>query len=233
MLEGGLRYLSADGKLGWSATLFSGTKEGQPVADSVRTAQCAANVGPTSTCYSQDNKSEARGLELEARAELVSGLDVIAGLTLQKVRLTESSDAAINPDIVNGDRSVDKRLVAVPDRVASLWLNYRVPAAQALTGWTFGGGVRHIGPTYGTTTNVWGATEGPYDGQASRLSSFTLFDAAVSYDFGAADPALRGLSGNLRVSNLFDRDYVAACNGYGTCSFGEGRVVKLTVNYTW
>lgn len=233
MLEAGVRYLSEDGKLWMSATVFSGTRDDIPVVDSVNTATCAEIVGPTATCYTQDNSSEAQGLELEATAELNRGLSLIAGLTLQKVRLTKSSDPAINPDIVNGDTSVDKRLVGVPATTASLWLAYDAEAVPALRGWTFGGGVRYVGSTYGTASNTWGATEGAYDGKASKVPAFTLFDAGVSYDFGALDTRWEGMSVDLRAQNLFDKDYVAACNGYGTCSFGEGRTVQLTLNYTW
>ena len=81
MWEGGVRYLAPSGDRSFAVTLFSGQKDGQPVVDSVNTAECAAFVGPTSTCYTQDNKSEAKGVELEARAELAQGLDLIASYT--------------------------------------------------------------------------------------------------------------------------------------------------------
>jgi len=233
MLEGGLRYLAPSGDRSFGITLFSGSKDGQPVADSVNVAECATNVGAFSTCYTQDNKSEAKGVELEARASLAQGLDLIGSYTYQKVRLTESSDAAINPDILNGDRSVDKHLVGVPDQIASLCLNYRLPSSSPVPGLSVGGGVRYVGSTYATGTNVWGATEGPYEGRAAKVDSFTLVDLAVGYDFGAQDPSLAGLRANLNVTNLFDKDYVAACNGYGTCSFGAERRVLLTLAYSW
>ena len=143
------------------------------------------------------------------------------------------TDAAINPDILNGDRSVDKHLVGVPDQIASLWLNYRLPSSSPVPGLSVGGGVRYVGSTYATGTNVWGATEGPYEGRAAKVDSFTLVDLAVGYDFGAQDPSLAGLRANLNVTNLFDKDYVAACNGYGTCSFGAERRVLLTLAYSW
>lgn len=233
MLEAGLRYLAPDNGLSWAATLFAGVNNRFAVADSVNTAQCAVVTGSPFGCQTDRNKRELRGLELEARAQLADGLDVIGALTLQKARLTESSDASINPGIATGKRSVDKRLVAVPDSFASVWLNYRVPENQPLSGWSFGGGVRYIGSAYATNSNEWGATEAAYAGRKSKVASFTLVDAAVGYDFGARDAALRGLSGKLTVHNLLNRDYVAACNGYGSCSFGSERVARLSLNYAW
>jgi iron complex outermembrane receptor protein len=60
-----------------------------------------------------------------------------------------------------------------------------------------------------------------------------LFDAAVGYDFKALSREYDGIKARLTASNLFDKSYVAACNGYGTCSFGKGREVLLKLSYTW
>lgn len=222
MLEAGVRYLRPDNSLAFSATVFAGKNDRFAVSDTVNTDECAAVTGSPSGCQNDDNTKESRGLELEAKAQLDDGLDVIAGLTWQHVRLTESQGA-----------DADLHLVAVPTVTASVWVNYQAPEGKPLHGWTLGGGLRHIGSTYATDSNLWGASEGSYAGQKSKVPSFTLVDAAVGYDFGAMRPDLAGLRADLRVLNLFDRDYVAACNGYGSCSFGEGRTARLSLNYRW
>ncbi|PZO64969.1 MAG: hypothetical protein DI498_10320 [Paracoccus denitrificans] len=233
MLEAGIRFAAPDTSLTWSVTAFTGERDKFAVGDSVNQAQCLATTGAANGCQTDGNKVRYRGVELEAKAQMSEGVDVIGAVTFQNVRLTESSDIGINPDIVNGDRSVNKHMVGVPDHYASLWVNYKAPEGRPLNGWTFGGGVRYIGSTYGTTTNVWGASEGIYAGRKSKVPSFTLIDAAVGYDFGARYPDLTGLEAKLTVHNLLDKGYVASCNGYGTCSFGEERTARLAVAYKW
>jgi iron complex outermembrane receptor protein len=65
------------------------------------------------------------------------------------------------------------------------------------------------------------------------VPSFTLFDASIGYDFAALGKQYEGLEARLNVANLFDKHYVAACNGYGTCSYGKRREISLKLNYTW
>lgn len=233
MLEGGIRYAAPDNSLFWSATLFAGVNDRFSVSDTVNTAECLANTGVATGCVTDDNTRELRGLELEAKAQLADGLDVIGSLTLQRSRLTKSSDVSINPNIATGDKSVNKHLVGVPDVFASVWLNYRVPQNKPLHGWSFGGGLRYVGSTFATNSNEWGTSEGAYAGRKSKVPAFTLVDAAIGYDFGVRDASLKGLNARLTVHNLLDKDYVAACNGYGSCSYGTERTARLSLSYAW
>ncbi|MFT4149806.1 MAG: TonB-dependent siderophore receptor [Paracoccaceae bacterium] len=221
MLEAGLRYLSADGTLALSGTLFGGTERNYAVTTSAAT--CTAGF----SCVTDDNKREFRGLELEAKAQLADGLDLIGAFTWQKARLTE----------YKGDKT-DLHIVGSPDTYASLWLNYAMPESGSLRGWSFAGGARYIGSSFATVSNVWHDDDGlfdygAYEGQSSKIPSFTLVDVSAAYDFGKGDPSLDGLSARLTIANLFDKEYIAACNGYGTCSFGDRRTVRLSLNYTW
>lgn len=218
MLEAGVRYQSPNSRLFWSATAYTGVKDGVGA-----TAACTfpGAIG-LDRCFTDDTEADNKGIELEARAELYSGLDVIASATWQNVRWTEVAGIA-----------VDNHVVGVPDRMAALWLNYTVPEGMFGYGWSVGGGVRYIGTTYATDSNVWGASEGAYAGEPSKVDAFTLFDAAVGYDFKALSREYDGIKARLTASNLFDKSYVAACNGYGTCSFGKGREVLLKLSYTW
>ena len=38
---------------------------------------------------------------------------------------------------------------------------------------------------------------------------------------------------DLNITNLFDKDYVASCQGINVCSYGEGRSFKLKAHFTW
>lgn len=218
MWEGGVRYQSQDGSLFWSVAAFSGTKDGV----GAQTTCNFPNPGPLDRCFTEDTKARSKGIELEARAQLTNGLDLIAAATWQNVRWKEYLG-----------QSVDYHVVGVPDYTASLWLNYRIPEGQIGYGFSIGGGVRYVGSTYATMNNLWGATEYAYAGQPSKVPSFTLVDASIGYDFAALGKQYEGLEARLNVANLFDKHYVAACNGYGTCSYGKRREISLKLNYSW
>lgn len=218
MWEGGLRYQSQDGSLFWSVAAFSGTKDGV----GAQTACTFPGATQIDRCFTEDTKAKSKGIELEARAQLASGLDLIAAATWQNVRWKEYME-----------QSVDYHVVGVPDYTASLWLNYRIPEGQIGHGFSLGGGIRYVGSTYATMDNKWGATEYEYAGQPSKVPSFTLFDASIGYDFATLGKQYEGLEARLNVANLFDKHYVAACNGYGTCSYGKRREISLKLNYTW
>ncbi|MGC4025524.1 MAG: TonB-dependent siderophore receptor [Mesorhizobium sp.] len=218
MWEGGVRYQSADDTLFLGATAFWGKKDGVGAQ-----ATCDfPEASPIDRCYTDDTRSSSNGIELEARAQLFDGLDIIAAATWQNVRWKEYAG-----------ESVDLHIVGVPDFTTSLWLNYKIPEGNVGHGWNFGGGVRYVGKTFATDNNVWGATEYEYEGLPSEVPSFTVFDASVGYDFGALDSKFEGMGARLSVTNLFDKHYVAACNGFGTCSYGKRREISLSMNYTW
>ena len=71
------------------------------------------------------------------------------------------------------------------------------------------------------------------DANKFDVPSYTVFDAAIRYDFGKANPKLEGLKAALNVSNLFDRKYVSTCIAATGCYWGEGRTVYATLKYSW
>ena len=218
MFETGVRYLSESGDIFLSATAFAGDKDGVGAQ-----AACAfATAGPLDRCFTDDTKAESKGIELEARAQLADGLDLIAAGTWQQVRWKQYQGV-----------DVDRHVVGVPDITASLWLNYTFSEDSAARGFSVGGGVRHVGKSFATDDNVWGASEYDYAGQPSKVPAFTVFDASVGYDFSVLDPKYKGLEARVSAENLFDKHYVAACNGYGTCSYGKRRAFAFKLSYTW
>ena len=116
---------------------------------------------------------------------------------------------------------------------ASLWANYVVQNGPAV-GFGFGGGVRYVGDVYSTNANnltvptiVPGVSL-----PASVVPASTVFDAALSYDFGLRYREWKGLSAALNVNNVFDRTYVSFCTG-GGCRWALGRTVLGTLTYRW
>jgi iron complex outermembrane receptor protein len=163
----------------------------------------------------QTGEVRMRGLELEGKAEINDALSVIASYAY-----TDSEITRDNPNS-SGVSNHGNRLAFVPEHQAALWLDYSIQSDDAWGGLSFGGGVRYVGQTYGDNAN-------DYD-----VPGYTLFDAAIRYDFSKADPKLEGLKASLNVSNLFDKKYVSSCIGATGCYWGEGRTIYGTLKYSW
>ncbi|MFD1333245.1 TonB-dependent siderophore receptor [Methylopila musalis] len=167
-----------------------------------------------------DGEIRSRGFEIEGKASLAEGLDLTANYTYIDMRVTKGEDG------IQG-----KRPVAVPQHTGAIWVDYAFQPSSALLGLKLGGGIRYVGTAFGTATNLWG--EPGYELTPSKVPSFTLVDAAVTYDFGKRDPRFDGFSVTVNAKNLFDKSYIAACNGFSSCTFGEGRTVLATARYRW
>ena len=162
------------------------------------------------TVYSQIGEIHNRGVELSARAEVTGNLSVVAGYSYIDSVVKASVDASI----------VGKMPSRVPPHQASLWATYTVDTG-ALDGLTIGGGMRYLGSSWGNGTNTF------------KVGATTLFDAMVSYDFGAASPEMKGLSLQVNVKNIGDERYVASCANAYACFYGEGRSVMATLKKQW
>ncbi|KYO56001.1 TonB-dependent siderophore receptor [Tistrella mobilis] len=159
--------------------------------------------------YRQIGEVTNKGLELEATASLASGWDVQAGFTWLDSEVTKSTEEDLH-----------HRPTMVPEVTAALWTRYTFQAGFA-EGLGLGAGVRYVGSTYGNDTNT------------LKVPSYTLYDAAVSYDLGRASPALTGVELAVNASNLFDETYVSGCEVDRQCYWGQGRTVLGTLKYKW
>ncbi len=193
---------------------------GEDISVSVSAYQLTQNdvltPDPANINYNtQTGEVRLRGIEVEGKAELTDGLSLIASYAYTDSKITED-----NPDAA-GLSDVGNRLAFVPRHQASLWLDYTVQSDTAWGGLSFGGGARYMGQTYGDNANV-------YD-----IPDYTLFDAAIRYDFAAIDQKYDGLTGSLNVSNLFDKKYVSTCIASTGCNWGDGRTIYGTLKYSW
>ncbi|MBI1205764.1 MAG: TonB-dependent siderophore receptor [Azospirillum sp.] len=152
----------------------------------------------------------AKGVEIEGRASLTRNIDLIGAYSYTDITNTRDNTAAI----------VGKRPAGAPNHLASLWGNYRVNEGAA-AGLGLGAGVRYIGPSAGDNTN------------SVTVPGYTLVDAAISYDLDHVAPALDGVRVQVNATNLFDKDYVAACSSATTCFYGGGRTVLTSLRYRW
>lgn len=171
---------------------------------------------PGFTNYSvQTGQVRMRGVELESKAEITDAFSVLASYAY-----TDSEITKANPNAA-GISNEGNRFAFVPRQQASLWLDYTLQTSTIWDGLSFGGGARYTGQTFGDNANKF------------DIPSYTVFDAAVRYDFGKADPKLEGLKASLNVSNIFDRKYVSTCIAATGCYWGEGRTVYATLKYSW
>jgi len=157
-------------------------------------------LSPTNSI--QTGKSRSRGFELEAVGNVLPGLNIVGAYAYYDVEFTDNEDGTIG-----------NTPYGIPKHRASLWADYKVQSG-GLTGLGFGGGVRYVGWTWGDDANSF------------RVRDYTLFDAALSYDFG-------NYRFGLNASNLFDKDYVASCSSDTGCYYGTGRTVTASVKYSW
>ena len=105
----------------------------------------------------QIGKQRTRGLELEAKAELLRGLNASASYTWLDMKVLQSADSS----------EVGKIPPLVPKQTAAVWLDYLVGG-----GFGVGGGISHVGRRQNDEAN------------SSSERSFTLVDAVLHYEQG-------------------------------------------------
>jgi iron complex outermembrane receptor protein len=151
----------------------------------------------------------SRGVELEAHASVTDNINLIATYTYVDALVTKSTtdDLGMVP-------------TGIPKNMASVWGTY-VFNTGALRGLQLGAGVRYVGDSWGTETNTF------------KVPAYTLVDAAMKYDLGGINPALKNWSASVNATNLFNKQYVASCAFETNCIYGLGRMVlaKLTVRW--
>lgn len=156
----------------------------------------------------QVGKVDARGIELEAKAEITDRMNMTFAY------------AYTDSEIIEGEGTGQKgnRMQFIPAHSASAWIDYTVPGNGVLGDLTVGIGGRFVGSRYADNNN------------RVRLASYTLFDAALNY--AITDSA----SLSVNVTNLFDKDYISHIETFSTpdtAFYGDRRAIRATLKYTW
>ncbi|OLP52627.1 ferrichrome-iron receptor [Rhizobium rhizosphaerae] len=160
------------------------------------------NVALTRPDFLQEQLGEvtSTGFEFEAKANLTQNWRALASYSYTDLEITRD----LNADLVG------KRPYLIPTHQAAFWLDYLVTDGAA-EGMSLGAGLRYQGKSF-----------------ADNLNQFAVPDAVV------VDAAIRyekqGWGAALNVANLFDKDYVAGCQGIYTCGYGAGRTVTLKLS---
>jgi iron complex outermembrane receptor protein len=161
---------------------------------------------------------QVRGFELEAIGNVTENLKLTASYTYANSKMTKVGDP----------RDKNRALPLTPEHQAALWADYDWRAGP-LAGFGVGFGARYVGATDNISVGSMGFVRDPSDGHSS---AYTVYDAAVRYDLGHLDSSLNGASVALNASNLFDKEYLATCDGF-YCYAGDPRRVTASLNYAW
>ncbi|MFG1359084.1 TonB-dependent siderophore receptor [Xanthobacter pseudotagetidis] len=160
--------------------------------------------------YQQIGEVHNRGFELSANAEITKNLSIIAAYSYIDSTITETGV----------ESELGKTPSRIPQNTASFWAKYAFDEGR-LRGLEVGGGVRYIGTSWGDNANTF------------EVPAYTLFDAMVKYDLGAADPRLKGAAVQLNAKNIGNLTYVASCANAYACFYGEGLSVTGALKYNW
>jgi iron complex outermembrane receptor protein len=164
---------------------------------------------PANPLFSVQTAEETnKGLEFEAKSSLSEQINIIGSYTYDDARIAGGSPTAGN------------RAPQIPMNQAALWTDYTWHNGP-LAGFGLGGGVRYTGNSYGDAANT------------LYIPSYALFDAGMHYDLVNLNPAWKGATFSVNVLNLFNKYYVTTCQSTSQCFLGNGRVVKVSMRYSW
>ncbi|WP_248795287.1 TonB-dependent siderophore receptor [Pseudomonas sp. MWU13-2105] len=157
---------------------------------------------------SQIGEIKAQGLELEATADITDNLKLVSSYSYTETR------------ILNGDDK-GNRVPQIPRNQATFRGDYTWHDG-VLDGFGIGAGMRYVGDTYGNQSNTY----------LGHVGAYTIYDASLHYDLGRLHQSLKGAALAVDAKNLFNKDYLATCDGYW-CYYGDERSVVASVNYKW
>ncbi len=164
-IEVGIRYQPPGTNI-----LFSGAVY-QLKQDNIVTRTLAGDL-------TQIGQRRARGLELEAKAELTDYLTMVSSYSYTDARITKSEEL-----LQLGQRSEN-----TPYHQAAIWMTYDM-VQLGIDGLSVGSGVRYTGTTRAS-------------GIDKPIPGYTLVDAMVRYELS------KNITLSLNASNLFNKEYV-------------------------
>lgn len=203
--ELGIKYQPPGSDMLFTAAVYDLTRQ------NIVTTNIAGATEPVS-------EVEVRGLELEATGNITENLSLTASYSYTNSKMTEVGDT----------RDKNRALPLIPEHQASIWADYDW-SQGVLAGFGVGFGARFVGSTDNISVGSMGFVRDPSDGHSS---AYTVYDAAVRYDLGQIDASLRGASVSLNANNLFDKEYLATCDGF-YCYAGDPRRVTASLDYKW
>ncbi|GBU17903.1 MULTISPECIES: TonB-dependent siderophore receptor [Methylobacterium] len=199
-VEGGVKWQPPGSNALYTASYFEITQTNIPLADPL-------NPG----FFIQTGEALAKGFELEGKANLFEGFNLIFGFAHLETRVTKNQS---NPALVGN------RLANAPENTVSLFADYTFAPGTWFDGFRAGAGVRYVGQRT-DATNV------------DNIPGYALVDASLSYDLARLDPAWKGAVLSVNATNLFDQRYFTSGFYTGYVFEGFRRSVYGTLTYRW
>ncbi|MEL6061114.1 TonB-dependent siderophore receptor [Methylobacterium sp. DCY52] len=199
-IEGGVKWQPVGSNALFTASYFEINQTNIAVAD-------PQNPG----FLIQTGAAASKGFELEGKANLFEGFNLVFGYAHLDARVTKNPS---DPSLVG------KRLANAPNDTVSLFAGYAFPLASPLGGFQAGAGVRYVGArTDATNTDF--------------IPSYALVDASLSYDLARLNADWKGATLSVNATNLFDQRYHTAGFYTGYVFEGFRRSVFGTLTYRW
>lgn len=229
--EAGLKWQPPGTQAIFTLAAYDLRRQKVPVAD----PQAGLNGVPTNSQI-QIGEVRVRGVELEGRGEVSPGFNVVAAVSYTDAIITQGAPAVPATATNSGTPSTTgTRQLGTPEWAASAFLTYDLGRAERasgpLAGLRFGGGVRYVGGSDGSTT--YAIINNVTTFQRFRTDSFVLVDAMAGYDLSQVSPRLRGWDAMVNAANLLDETYISACPFNNSCYFGGGRSLIASLRYSW
>ncbi|WP_319518186.1 TonB-dependent siderophore receptor [uncultured Martelella sp.] len=158
---------------------------------------------PLTFLDSQVGQVDADGVEFEGKVNLNDDWKLLGSFTWQSQEIKDHAD----PSLIGNEPYL------VPNVTAAAWLTYTVPEG-ALEGLSLGGGIRFEGESWADMANT------------EKVPASTVFDLNVSYERNDWTAAIN-------VVNLFDKEYVAGCQGLNVCGYGQSRTITASLGKKW
>lgn len=190
-LEAGLRYQPDNSNVSYTASVF--TLERKNVTT-------AASQDPDALVQSGEVKSQ--GIELEARADILRNLSVVAQYTYLDTEIKQSN---------NGDRGLSQP--GAVKHSASVWTKYSFKLSDTLLA-NAGLGVRYYGKA---------RSYQDYGNEGLTNPAFGMVDAALGIDQGA-------WRFSVNLNNLLDKQVMLDCDGR-FCYRNAERTVNVSAGY--
>ncbi|MGP1717228.1 MAG: TonB-dependent siderophore receptor [Methylophilus sp.] len=157
--------------------------------------------------------SNASNVQMQAGERRNKGIELQSDL-----RISDSVSARLSYTRNNADQDLSTtrtiRAPLIPDNQAAIRVNYKHIQSEILNGLKLSLGVRYNG-----------STEDQSNYPGLKVASYTLVDAMASY------PVSQHWSLQVNATNLFNKEYLSACDFY--CYYGTSRTVDAQLSYLW
>jgi iron complex outermembrane receptor protein len=158
---------------------------------------------PATFLQSQIGEVVSSGVEFEGKVNLNDSWRAIGSFSYNDLEMTKHADTTL----------IGNSPYLIPKVTAAMWLDYKLPE-NWVDGISIGGGLRYKGWSWADYANT------------LKVPGALLADAGIRYEKD-------NLTVALNVTNLFDKRYVAGCQGVSTCGYGDTRTVMLKIGKSW